>query len=111
MKYPIRASIPDLIDIMQKSPSSSFHGIAMLMCDMLLCQESSSDDFMWPLEQLSAIASGGRSTAVPNSQANLSAFFSIGSVPCPSFPTISPRETSRCCRFVPLHSNECARSD
>jgi hypothetical protein len=36
MKFPTRTSISDLIVLIQKSLPSSFHGLAMLMCDMML---------------------------------------------------------------------------
>jgi hypothetical protein len=65
---------------MQKSLPSFFHGLAMLMFDMMLLKQGPSEDFKWPLQQLSVIAGGGFPSAPSTAQPNVNVLFSTGSI-------------------------------
>jgi hypothetical protein len=75
-----RTSISDLIVLMHKSLPSSFHGFAMLMCDMMLLKQGPSEDVKWPLQQLSMIAGGGFPSAPSAAPINVNILFSTGSI-------------------------------
>jgi hypothetical protein len=67
MTVPIKATVSDLVELVQSASLLSLPGIVSLMGD-LLSSSSTTSDFMWPLEQLSQIAAGGfsfLSTAPP----------------------------------------------
>jgi hypothetical protein len=80
MKFSIQTSILALIVSMQKSLPSSFHSLAMLICDMMLLKQGPSEDFKWPLQQLSVTAGGGFPSAQSAVPLNVNILFSTGSI-------------------------------